>query len=845
MTNIKNQSRFNALFLWQMSWRMLWRDWRGGELNTLLFGLIIAVSSMTTVNFFTDRIERGLALQSAELIGADLVITSSKIDVVNHIPELTTQQFETTLTTAFRSIILNEGRPQLVEVKAVADNYPLRGALRVADQFLDTDQETTTIPTSGEIWVDKELLQKLNLSIGDSIRLGQSVFIMSKVLTDEPDRGGQMFSIAPRVLMNQKDIEATQLITQGSRVKYRLLIASHHHDLSVINRLQQSLSTRLTSSEKIISTEGGRPELNMAIDSAKKLLGVAAIISVLLAGVAIATVATRFSLRHLGSAAMMRCLGASQATIISLFLLEMLWLAIIGSSIGNAIGSISQLFISQLLNNFVLTQLPPPSFSAIFFGYITGIVMLLGFALPPLLSLKRVPPLHVLRKDALPTTISHWLIYISIFLSISLLLYWQISDTVLVSYITIGLVLTFTLLAIFTYLFIWLLVGLRDRVGISWRYGLASIVRKPTTTMIQVVSFGVGLMVLLLLFTLRNDLIEDWHNNLPDNTPNNFIVNIQSDQIDHTKKILSNITREQIKLHPVIRTRLIKINQREVNSEQYSSARAKRLINREFNLSYATQLSEGNKIVEGNWWSTTEINQSLISIEKGLATELGISLNDTLTFNINGQLKPFTVSSLRTVDWQSFNINFFAITTPDSLKDIPSTSITSVYIPDQQKQQLGTLIKQYPNITAIDVGIIIKRVRNVIDRVSKAVEFVFIFTLLAGLAVLYAAIESSQDQRYYETAMLRTLGANKGMLLQNLIAEFSVIGILSGVLSGLAASSLAWALATFVFELEYSFDLSLAIIGLISGWVVVTIAGVTGTYRILSTPPLESLRRSL
>ena len=818
---------------------MLWRDWRGGELTILAIGLIIAVTSITAVGFFTDRIERGLQMQSAELIAGDLVLTSGRADIYDYIAEARSNDFRVATTQQFRSVVLANERLQLAEVKAVSDGYPLRGVVRTSDTAFGDDEATTGIPAPGELWVEPRLLQLLDLEIGDSVDLGASTFTIRKFIRYEPDRAGDLFSVAPRVMMNSADLDATGLIGTGALVNYRVLIAG---DSDRIIKYRAYLKQQLRAGEQVLSVEEGRPELNTALKSAQQFLGLAALISVLLAGVAVATVANRFSSRHLNTSAMMRCLGASQDTIIRLFTMEMLWLSLLASTIACLLGILTQFVITELLDQLVLKQLPPPSLQSVALGYATGIVMLIGFALPPLLSLRRVPPLHVLRKDVPTRPPSVWTVYLAVVLCMSLLLYWQIGDLQLVSIVIGGIMATLAALASAAYLLILLLNRLRARVGVAWRFGLANISRRPGSSVVQIVAFGLGIMVLLLLSTVRSDLLDNWQSSLPDDAPNYFVINVQSDQVEKIMENFEQMGVDKTKLYPMVRARLVEVNGRKISTTDYQSERAKRFVTREFNLSWAKEMQPGNELVMGQWWQQQDYGKPLISFETKLAQTLKLEVNDVVSFDINASLMDFTVSNLRSVDWDTFNVNFFTVVSPGVLEDQPANWITSVYLDKEQRKQLDKLVREFTNITLIDIETIMQRVRDIIERVSLAVEFIFLFTLMAGLAVLYAAIQSNQDERRFESAVLRTLGASKKVLMLGLFAEFTMLGALSGLLAGLSATSLAWLLAEFIFRFEYTFDISVALTGLISGILIVVVAGLLGTRSVLTTPPVQTLR---
>ena len=826
-------------FFWFMSWRMLWRDWRGGELTILAAGLVIAVTSITAVGFFTDRIERGLQQQSAELIGADLVISSGRANVTDHIKDAKAQQLQVATTDQFRSVVLAKDRPQLVEVKAVTSGYPLRGTLRISDTPFGQDEATTAIPAKGNVWVGGRLLQLLGVNVGERIHLGKSTFTISKVLRYEPDRAGDLFSVAPRVLMNRADLDATGLIGTGALVNYRVLIAGPPDR---IKRYRIALKTRLREDERILSVKEGRPELNTAMDRAQQFLGLAALISVLLAGVAVATVSYRFTRRHLDTSAMFRCLGASQQTIIRLFTLEMLWLALIASTIASALGLATQYVIAELLDKLVLAQLPGPSIKPLLLGYATGIVMLIGFALPPLLSLKRVPPLRVLRKDTPVQSVSSAVLYLAVLTGMALLLYWQIGDARLVSTVLGGIIATLVTLAVAAYAMIVLLNRLRGRVGIAWRFGLANISRRPATSVVQIVAFGLGIMVMLLLSTVRSDLLAGWQHSLPPKAPNHFIINVQHDQVKGIQQFFQKRGVVSTKLYPMVRARLININGKPVRTSDYDSDRARHMVTREFNLSWSKDMQVDNKLVAGKWWDKGDYSKPMLSMEQKLAETLHLKMGDKLGFDVNGSIVPFKITSLRKVDWDSFNINFFTVVPPGVLDNQPASWVTSVYLDAEQRQQLGQLVRKYPNVTVIDVKAMIDRIREIMDRVSIAVEFIFLFTILAGLAVLYAAIQANQDQRRFENAVLRTLGARRKTLMLGLFSEFTALGALSGLLAGIAATTLAWVLAVNIFKFDYQPDPMVMLYGVVTGVLIVVSAGVLGTRSVLTHPPIVTLR---
>jgi len=521
----------------------------------------------------------------------------------------------------------------------------------------------------------------------------------------------------------------------------------------------------------------------------------------------------------------------------------MLWLALIASSAGVALGLLAQSGISLILDRLFLSSLPPPTAQPVVLGYATGIILLLGFALPPLLALRDVPPLRVLRRDQPPVKTSGWLVYIAVFLSMGSLLYWQIHDLKMVITVMAGMLLTIAILSLAAYALIRLLGRLRQQVGVAWRFGLSNIARRQSESVVQIVAFGLGIMVLLLLSMVRNDLLDGWKQSLPDDAPNYFMINAQAGQIEGIQKFFSVNGVKQPTLYAMVRARLTRINGRKVSVDDYTNERARHKITREFNLSPTAQPQVDNVITEGAWWTKEEHGNALLSVETKLAKVLAIKLNDRVSFNINGSEREFRISNLREVDWQTFNINFFTVVPPGLLDDDPASWVTSLYLRSDQKYLIANLVKLYPNLTVIDVEAMMMRVRAIMDRISLAVEFIFLFSLLAGLAVLIAAIQSSQDERRYESAVLRTLGARRSVLLRGLFSEFITLGALAGFLAGFAATTLAWVLAEQVFHFPYQFNSYIVLTGIVSGVLIVGIAGVLGTRSVLNHPPVETLRQ--
>lgn len=821
------------------SWNALRRDWRAGELRLIAAALVIAVAATTAVGFFTDRISRALSSQAGELIGGDLVLESSKpIDAA-----IKTQAIAAGLTTAdtltFRSAVSTDNDLLLSELKAVAEPYPLIGRLRVTDELFGEEYDTDSVPARDRVWLDTRLMQALDLAVGDRVSIGAKSFEISRILTYEPDRGGDLFNLAPRAMINLADIPATDLIQPGSRVDYNLLLAG---PLEAVETMRGWLAVNAPDNIEIQDVREGRPELRTALDRSEQFLGLAAIVAVALAGLAVALATRRYTARHLDHCALLRCFGATQNFILAAYTLQLVWLGLIAGLAGCAIGWLAQHGLVALMSSLIAGPMPAAGPFPAFIGLAIGLITLLGFALPQIVSLKDVPPARVLRRDLGPASTGTLMVYVIAILAIAALLPWQSGDPELSLYTLLGLLAAAALLAGSAWLLIRLLSKLRARVGVAWRFGLANVSRRAAGSAAQVLGIGLGLTLMLLLTLVRTDLLDGWRERVPEDAPNYFLINVQPDEVEDVDEFLRARAGVETSLYPMVRGRLVEINGEAVNVEDYPEGRARRLASREFNLSWAAQMQADNKLEAGQWWPQENDGKNWFSVEEGIAETLDIKIGDVLTYQIAAQTVEAEVRNLRWVEWDSFNVNFFVVANPGVLDDYPATYITSFYLPAEHKGTLNDLVRQFPSATIIDVDTLLSQVRKIMEQVIKTVEYVFGFTLLAGLAVLLAAMQSTHDERRYETALLTAVGASRAQVLRGLAAEFAVIGLVAGTLSGLAASIASWLLATYVFNIPFEINPLIWLFGLGSGVLVVLVAGLSGTWKVLQHPPLAVLR---
>jgi putative ABC transport system permease protein len=820
----------------RLAFLMLARDWHSGELRVLFAALVIAVGAVSGVAFFTDRIEIALQRQASHLIGADLVLRADHLPDGGFVVEARRLGLKSELTLTFPSMVSHGEASQLSEIKAVGDAYPLRGSLRVSGVV----HATGNIPQPGAAWLDERLMSQLGLKVGDRIEAGHASFLVMAVLAEEPDRAGDFFHIAPRLLINRLDVPATGLVQEGSRVAYRLLLAGNEKALAAFRRWAES---RLGRGEKLEGLAEARPEVRTALERTQRYLGLSALMSVVLAGVAVTLAVRRFVARHLDSCAVMRCLGASQRLILQMYLWHFLCLGLAAGMFGVALGYAAHAFLAQWLASLVSAPLPPPGWFPAVLGMVTGLALLLGFAMPPLLRLGRVPTLRVLRRELGPPSKSGLLGFALSIAVLAALLVRQAGDLRLGLWVLLVLAVA-TLLAWFS---AWLAARsarlLQAGAGASWRYGVANIGRRSSGSAAQIAAFSLAGMALLALTVVRGDLMDSWLAKISPQAPNRFVINIQPDQVAPLQRFFTDKGNSAPDFFPMVRGRLVAINSKPVSPSDYSEERGRHLVEREFNLSWAAMPQQGNRLVAGQWWQRGAENTAQFSVEQGIAQTLNIHLGDTLTYDIAGKRVTAQVSNLRQVEWDSFRVNFFVVASPGLLEQSPASYITSFYLPTGDSRLTNEMVRSFPNLTVIDVAAVVDRVRGLMDKAAQAMEFVFLFMLAAGMTVLYAAIAASSDERMFETAVWRTLGATRKQMLASVFAEFTAIGLLAGIIAALGAAALQYAVGEQVLHLPVQFNYW-ALLGapLVSALLLGT-AGILGVRRLINEPPLAVLHR--
>ncbi len=830
-----------------LGWRTLWRDLRAGELRLLIVAVTLAVAALTSVGFFADRLQRGLERDALQLLGGDAVVVSD-----NPTPAAFTERARalglrsvTTLgfPTMGRADDAQGGASRLVALKSVEAGYPLRGRLQVAPAPGAAGQATDEIPARGEAWVDAPLLEALGLAMGDPLLLGDAQLRIARIITLEPDRGAGFMSFAPRVMVNAADLPATGLVQPASRLTYRFAVAGETRAVQQFSDwAAETLKRPEVHGVRLESLDTGRPEMRQTLDRAQKFLNLVALLAALLSAVAVALAARGFASQHLDGAALLRVLGQSQRTIAGGYVVEFGLVGLFASALGVLLGFAVHFAFVALLAGLVETALPAPGPWPVAFGLGMGLTLMFAFGLPPVLQLAQVPPLRVIRRDLGGLKPASALVLgVGVAGFAALLL--AVSSDLKLGLIAVGgfagAVLLFAGLA-------WLAVKLLRRsvneaTAPRWLVlATRQISARPVYAVVQVSSLAVGLLALVLLVLLRTDLIGSWQKATPPDAPNRFVINVMPEQADAFQQALRGAGVSRYDWYPMIRGRLVAINGRDVGMDDYTEDRAKRLVDREFNLSNAAQAPGHNQITAGTW---TPGAAGEVSVEEGIAETLGLKLGDTLRFDIGGIPSETRITSLRKVDWGSLRANFFVMYTVDQLADLPATYLAAYRAPSTPGFD-NALVREFPNITNVDMSATLAQVQGVLGQVIRAVEFLFGFTLAAGLVVLFAAVTATREERAREFAIMRAVGAQARLLRQVQRAELAGVGLLAGFLASFVAVAVGWALARYVFDFAWTATPWVPLAGALAGAVLALAAGWWGLREVLRRPVVDTLRRA-
>ena len=818
-----------------LSLRFLLRDWRSGELWLLVLSLLMAVSISTAIAIFSERLQLAMGRQVAEVMGADLMIRSSQ--PLSESPQalLDEQPLQQARVLEFPTVVMAGDEMQMVAAKAVPDNYPLRGHLRISDEPFAEDRIASETPAPGEAWLEPRLFSLLNITIGDTLQVGATELVVSRAITLETDRGGDFYSFSPRLMFNLVDVPATNVIQPGSRVNWKTLVAGELRDL---NRFKTQVEPLLAPNERLSMAENNREDLRGSVVRLKQFLGLGSLAAILLAGVAVAMASRRFSERRFDSIAVMRCLGASQQQVTRLYVMELCLVAVLIAIPGVLIGWCLQAGLLQLLKGILPAWLPQAGPLPMIAGGLTGVITLIGFGFAPLLRLGKVTPMRVLRRDLTPAPAGTWIVYAFSLAAMVSILWYHTGQWMMTLGITLAGALVLTLSSV-------LVKGglsfmqqrlLQKALPLQWRLALNRLSREQSQTTAQLLAFSLTFMAMATVLLLRTDLLERWHEQLPENTPNYFALNIQPSEAEDFREFLSSRQIEASHLFPIVRGRLTHINGVTAKDAVSEEQKNHNSLNRELSLTWYDSNPDTNTLVEGQWWGNNPASE--VSVEMSIVEHLGVGLGDTLTFSIPGRDLTATVTSLRQADWESFQPNFYMIFPEQVLGDFPATWLNSFYLSPDRRLILNELVQNFPTVTLLDLDAVITQVQAMLEQSTLAVEAMLLSLLLCGLLVLAAAIESTLDARLQEGALIRSLGGTRKQLLRLQVGEFIVTGALSGFMAAVGTELCNWWLQTYVFEMIWQPALWLWMALPLAGALLIGLAGWLGVRRVVKQSPM-------
>ena len=824
-------SRFN------LALRLLWRDSRSGELTLLILALVIAVSSSTAIALFSERLQRTMNHQAAELLGADLVIASPELIAPEWLEQARLLNLRTARTAEFPSVLIEHDELILASIKAISDAYPLRGLLKIRDEGADLESIVHQGPEPGTAWLEKRLLSALKLKLGDMLTVGEKPLLVTKILTYEPDKKGDFFSFSPRVMINDIDLLATGVIQPGSQVHYYFQFVGAD---SALVAYKNWLKPQLNPSQRVMDSHDNRPELSSALNRAERYLGLSSILVILIAGVAIAMATTRYTERHFNATALLRCLGLKQRDILWLYSSQFMVLGLLASAMATVLGYGAQVGLFYILRELLPQPIAPPSLGSLFFGFIIGMVVLLGFALPPLLRLKHVSALRVLRRELEPRRPAVWLVY-GLAISLMSLLIWKYTDDLKMTASVLGVgLITLSVLGLLIMGLLTLIHKRLDAMSLLWRLGLQGLLRNNRASISQILAFSITLVAMLLSFNVRNAIINDWQQQLPKEAPNHFALNIFPTQVQDFKAEFKEQHITGSEFYPVVKGRLTAINQLAVQKRVSKDSQGDNATHRDLSLTWAAELPNENKLQAGEWWLAAQ--PGLVSVEQKLAESLSIKVGDSLSFTVGSQHFNATVANIRSLRWDTMKPNFYMVFSPGTLEAFPSTFITSFYLAESQKELLNALVKKFPSTTILEVDLILQQFKTLLTQLTQAINFLLYFALMAGFTVLLAAVYATLDQRIYEGALMRTMGASRRLLRTAQFIEFSALGLISGVMAVVMSELMLLALYTQVLHISYHPSFYLWLLVPVTNAVLISVVGCWGVRQVLNKPPLQVLR---
>ena len=835
-----------------LSLRMLIRTWRGGELGLILWSLILAVAVVTSVSLLAERIEKALTQESSSFLAADLVVRSSKEAPSEWLEEAARLNVSTAKIMGFASIVFFGDELHLASIKAVQDNYPLRGEIKRSTTPFTRDpnliESVSYGPSKGEAWVDARLLPLLSIQLGDVIELGDITLKISQILVEEPDGSSYSF-FGARVLMNYADIPASGVIQPGSRVTYRYLMAAN--DPRDFTDYRAWLEPQLDVHDRLITPDEAQASIADTMDKGRRFLLLAGSIGVVLASIALALASHHFASGQTKTVALLKSWGIPASRVRRLYFQQSLWMGLFGSLVGLVIGFLFHHLLLAIVREWLPIELPPAGLRPWITGLATGLLCLVGFTLPALWHLPSQSPLAVLRQDIIVKPLSSAVRVILGVTAIAGLLFWYSNNVYLTLAILVGFGATALASVVAGFALLRLAMNYGQRMGSIWRLALANLWRRRSQSLIQMVGFSGAIALLMIMVVVRTSLIDQWQFQLAEDAPNHFLVNVAPYELEGVRQLVDDNQLETEGWYAMVRGRMTEINDQLITEDQKDSHESFR---RELNLSWTAELPEGNKVAKGQWWDADMLSDfntktnaqgqriAPVSLEDELAGELGLELGDRITFSVGGLVFDAEIIGTRTLNWDNMTPNFYFLFPEGMLEEYPRTSMTSLYIPPEKKLLVNDILRGFPTVQVIELDKIIDRIRTIVSQVTRGLEVMTLLILGCGILVMFSAVSLSMSERLQESAILRTLGSSRRLILGIQAIEFTTLGVMAGLLASAGAELSVAMLQRFMFDLPFSMHLWLWYTGPILGGLMVGLLGVGYSRRVVVQPPLEVLR---
>jgi putative ABC transport system permease protein len=821
--------------LLQIAFKIFKRDYKRGDLLVLLFSMIIAMASVSVIYLVIDRIETASEREISEILGADLAITSPKPINPQWLQLANQKELTSATSVEFSTVLFANENMQLSSIKAVSDGYPLRGSLQISKTPEVNGEAVNIRPKRGEFWLEPRIYHKLGLSeLAQnkqplSVEVGYTNLTVSGVIKRKPGQGSTLFNIAPTAIINIDDLDATQIIQPGSRVNYRYLLTGSAQNLK---DFVKQIKPQLNSAQNLTSIYDESPVAGGALVRSKKFIGLSSLLTLILLGVAIAMSASRYAKKQFDMSALMRCFGLTNNQVLQLFVFILIFVAIAGVIIGGVIGVIFQEILILQLSEFFVEALPPADYSSLLLPMLAALILLFGFALPSLVQIKSIPPMRVLRRQLAPMYFNRWLTYGLASVSLTFVMWLQMGDLKLLLTVLLGLAAVTLVFSLLAGLILKMIKSAASSKSASVNFSLRQLDANKGITLLHLLAFSITLFVIALVILVRTELLTKWQQSLGDDIPNHFMVNLKASDVAPLENLFESKNLSFSELYPMVRGRIVGINGEDIKTAVSEQGQKHNSLQRELNMTWSADLPTGNKVVEGQWrWpvqsnsdsdsdsdsdsesqlesksgsgiSTASQSQALISIEDKTAEALDLELGDVLDFKIGAEDWHAKIVNIRSIDWQTFTPNFYIIANPGGLTDFDATYITSFFLPSEQKPLLAQIVKDYPAVTVIEMDVILAEIQSIIAKISQAIEAIMIFVVIAGIALLWAAMEHTFEAKYKQSAILRTLGASKKFIAASFRFEYIWLALLASTMAVFAVELISYILYRQIFEIPF------------------------------------------